>query len=102
MTDNPYAELLTHCTYRPGWTLRIEGPPWLLRIDGHALDSLNPGETVRLPHMFPIPSILSVNRFYLWVAERLTDCERHESREWFKVDGMRYLDPHAPPDSLYR
>lgn len=104
--------LLNGVTYRPGVTLQIvdngDGR-YLLRVNRYEPDSRNPARTVFLPHVFPIPaSYTDPDRqlwsdWFTWLAARLVDTERHESREWFKVDGVAWIDPHeSEPESLYR
>lgn len=33
--------------------------------------------------------------FFSWFANWLIQLEKHESQEWFKVDGELFVDPHA-------
>lgn len=110
--DHPW---LAGVEYKPGWTFAyhaphafvtwsatdskqaVWSPPWTrLTITVECVDSTSqcPGP-FRLSHEFfaerPFPDRPS---FLAWLAECVLAVERHESREFFKVDGERWLDPH--------
>lgn len=100
--------ILKYVTYTPDariYHVEAGDGRHLLRVDLTRPDSVRAGMLVRLPHVFVIPDgVLRDNQgFCTWLADRLIECETHESREWFKVDGTRFVDPHVDePGSLYR
>lgn len=100
-------DLLTRVTYMPGTRLSVindgDNTGRYLAVNLRAEDSYYPGSFIRLPHLFPMPDNIDAGNFLPWVADRLIDAARHESREWFRVDGVPFIDPHqAEPGSLYR
>ncbi len=57
-----------------------------------------------LTHTFPIPADFRTDSNWArWIFDRILDVERHESMEWFKVNGVRALAPdHSPGADFYR
>ena len=48
-----------------------------------------------LTHAFAVPPYTDTREgFFDWLASVLIDVERHESREFFKVGGQHWCDPH--------
>ena len=105
--------LLSHVTYRPGWTVEAFPTPyggrtWVL-IDAEVLDSekydptipveenYRRGNTTRVGVRAVVPQFIFGAEFFDWLGKRLIRCERHESREFFKVDGTPWNDPHKVP-----
>ncbi len=110
-TYGPLNDLLAKVTYRPGWRIWVENdhywlagttsgvtlPDRLLHIDAVVADSNQEDYSeLRLSHIFAVPPWADhdADRFFNWLAETLIAVERHESREFFKVDGRRFIDPH--------
>lgn len=61
-------------------------------------NSYRPGEHMRLQFHNMVPSYLCENeaQFIDFVSRCLEEFEIHEAREWFKVNGQVYNDPHDP------
>jgi hypothetical protein len=106
-------DILKRCTYKPGWVLYVEGDsytrwtgtsnfisPRMLRVAVKVPDSNDTDKDVQLVHSFEVPPYVMETEgddddvFLGWVSHCLLYVERHESREFFKVDGKRYVDPH--------
>lgn len=96
---------LEKVTYKPGWRLSIGSPhtDMIYGYQTHFLivqtlvpDSYRPDEMFPLSvsAVIPPPVIMDEGAFMHWLARHLIDIERHESREWFKVDGLVFDDPH--------
>lgn len=91
--------LLGHVTYRPGWLFlayqgRHEGPH--LQITTVVPDAYNPDETTTLDIHTSIPPMETPAQFYTWVGWRLARIESHEQREFYRIDGVPWDDPHKP------
>ncbi len=103
LTKQQIADELTRVTYRPGWALSVytdvhQGPT--LRIIATVQDGYNPDATIDLGIDARIPDIITTpDLFHRWLLWRLLEVEAHECREYFRVDGHLYRDPHeqAPP-----
>lgn len=96
-------EMLKKVTYKPGWTIEPYAPhgsydDFGIRIEFKAEDTRNPGRTARVTARERIPEFVIVRRdpkrFFIAVQEALFKVERHESQEWFWVDGQIFDDPH--------
>lgn len=88
--------------YKPGWhfALRVfredgEARCWAFYVTSDTEDSLNPPKRIRVLHEFLVPPA-SYNRdtWAAWLHDRVTDVERHECNEFFKIDGVREFAPH--------
>lgn len=89
-------------TYRPGWTITAHPCPvgdrvWIL-IDAEVIDSEDWSKTTRVGVRAVVPDFDSPREFYNWLGWRLIRCERHESREFFQVDGRPWDSPHKTPE----
>ena len=86
--------------YRPGWQISVfqdphEGPK--LRVVATVIDGYHPDQTTDLGINSRIPDIIeNEDQFYRWILWRLLEIEAHECREYFRVDGRLYRDPHDP------
>lgn len=109
-------ELLAKFTYKPGWVFEIDRRPELpvpvvLSIKFATLDSRSAwvsecrecrgfiGARTPVAGQFPIPHRLSRTAdpealFYSFLRNTIWFVERHESDEWFQVDGELMFDPH--------
>lgn len=98
-------EWLSKVTYKKGWTFKIvlrddsanifDFNSFILRIFIETIDS-NSGEPrtiVTQNIMHPIIQY-SENHFWSFVYDRIHEAETHESREFFRVNGEKILDPH--------
>jgi len=91
--------LLERVSYRAGWTFTAhecpfdaDGRPWI-HIDGAVPDAHGPRLT-RINVRAVVPNFFAPNEFYRWLADRLIYIERHESREFFWVEGRVFDSPH--------
>lgn len=94
-------ELLERFTYKPGWVFHAmkhdhEGD-WI-SIEVTLENSYEPGTTTDIRVNSPVPPYASNHDFYEWLMWRLERFESHECREWFKVDGLVFSDPHEQID----
>lgn len=88
------AGLVATIRYKPGWSFKIGGPnSRFLCVFANTPDSRKPG-TRTTQHQFEIPDGLDERGFCRWVFDRLLDCERHETGEFFAVGGFRPFYPH--------
>lgn len=101
--------LLSRITYKPSWTLTIECSPdgpilvgsWQVEADSTGSISLIPGDTLAISGkvMVPFSVLTNEHAFFEWVRVAVRGWERHESDEWFKLDGIPMHNPHAPLSS---
>jgi hypothetical protein len=91
---------LDRVSYRPGWKIEYHegdwGDGWIV-VRAKVPDTYDPGREVEILHTGRVPSYLlddDEETFIHWLAHFLQGVERHESREWFRVDGAIYDDPH--------
>lgn len=104
--------------HRPGWRYEILGAPPayaasdyyrgpVIRIHADVIDSHPPNETLHIVHTFNVPGYFVEKQdwddklFFDWVWAETLGVERHEAREFFRVDGERYKDPHASTQTMY-
>lgn len=99
----PYADIeatVSRMAYRPGWSLSTfidphEGPK--LRILASVPDGYHPGRSIDLGITARIPTLVrSRADLAEWVLWRLLEVEAHECREYFRIGGVLYRDPHDP------
>lgn len=87
----------------PGWTLTVEdgnheGP--FIRLVANVPNSYDPVTNITLDIHVDIGDILAIrdltfDQFYDWLDHRLMRAIIHEHHEWFQIDGMPWVDPHA-------
>lgn len=96
------ATVIESVTYKPGWVFKVGGPlRSMLCIFTTTPDSNNPTRTRTTQHQFPLPD-LSGRELVRWVYDRILDVERHETGEFFRVDGFRPFFPnHQDEGSPY-
>lgn len=96
--------IVERCEYKPGWEIHISdgdlfnlGEP-ILKIKFKTADSRFPDRiiSVGMSHTVPEHVTMSLNkkRFIHWVLDMVMKVEIHEIKEWFKVDGEIFDDPH--------
>jgi hypothetical protein len=90
--------LLDQVEYKDGWRFSIyehpfEGP--FLRIEFDVRDSYNSGESVTLGINSFVPPCRQQYQFLDWLLYRIIRIEVHEAREFFKINGVPYEDPHV-------
>lgn len=91
-------------TFMPGWELSVfldpfEGP--VFRVVAKVPNSYS-DEPVTLQINSRIPWQTSIEDFRLWCLWRCDQIMRHETREWFKIDGKPLYDPHDPVEPALR
>jgi hypothetical protein len=87
--------------YKPGWKIRLDEVPLgsrtslSLHVSFTTEDTWNPGRTTLIGMRFPLDAPVrdAVQLDHL-VLDCLDQCERHETREWLKIDGVARFDPH--------
>lgn len=97
-------DLLATFTYKPGWrfkrhegTLDIE----VLAVpDSAAWVKLGERRLINVRHLRTIPPVPMVehwdrDRWMRWLLDEIDATERHETREFFCVDGELPFDPHG-------
>jgi len=85
-------------TYKPGWVFALipnyGATSWGIHVSFDTEDTFNPGHDIKIGfrRTMPIPP----NEDYLaaQLLKIIDGIERHEAREWFKVDGQMPFDPH--------
>lgn len=96
-------DLLTHFSYKPGWTFEARPVAFALghydvcvRFEFVTPNSYRPEELIRIASNERVPSYVigKPEKFAHWFQHALFSVERHESREWFRVDGEVFDDPH--------
>lgn len=105
------AEVVSQASYKPGWTFTLqevergqgcEGLTLLIAFD--AQDSCSPnGSSVRGVHLFPVlPANYNREAWEDWILECVHLVERHETHEFFRVNGEQvYFPSHGPGRSPY-
>jgi hypothetical protein len=67
-----------------------------LSVKGELPDADNPGHTTVVNIRTAVPPMPHETYFWVWLNWRLGRIASHEHREGFKVDGIKWDDPHAP------
>ena len=97
------ARILRRITYKPGWTVELYGGdyegPWV-DIRFECPDAYQPDQTTSIRVRSPVPPTFTDADFVEWLLWRIRRVEDHECREWFKVDGSAWADPHRCPGGL--
>lgn len=92
---------LNHVAYRPGWYFDVHPTPfgdgcWIF-VHGPIIDSEDFTHILDVDVRMVVPHFDYDREFYDWLEWRLQRIERHESREFFWVDGKPYNSPHKIP-----
>jgi hypothetical protein len=91
---------LGRVTYKPGWRLLLYrhrfGEGIWLSILAEVPDSNNPTRTTVINVRAAVPPIPDAAYFHEWLNYRLDRVDNHERREFYRVDGAKLHDPHAP------
>ena len=91
------AAVSTMVEYKEGWSLYFSTESGCLagHLSAHVPDSRRP-RWVTFTDYWPVPeAISSVPALYDWLLDKFDEIEQHETREFFKVNGMLWDDPHA-------
>jgi hypothetical protein len=115
MTDTNYRDWLAQASYKPGYHLSMHGRVfgihftyadawgWQRRGDRQGTEYV-----ATVDGSYTVPPGLGERDFYRVISDViLRECEDHERREWFKVGGVCFDDPHRPntpvgPDEIAR
>jgi hypothetical protein len=108
MTHRPdqrsvFEDWLRAVAYRPGVTFSISGEAFEIKV--HTVDSRSARDDLReidvthrtlLPEIdHRLPEAQRRAAFLDFVRDCVLAMERHESQEWFRVNGRMVVDPHA-------
>ena len=94
-------EWLRPITLKPGWRVEYAGS----LPQGHYItvwatepDVCNPGEVFTTAPLFRVSEEITTSaQFYDWLIDVcIPGVETHERWEWFRVNGEKWRDPHAP------
>lgn len=93
---------LRQVSYKPGWRikLRLDQFPMtgFLQISILAMvpDSYHPDDKIEVGSVAVLPpNLCDVDEFARWLGYILREREIHECREWLKVDGKVFDNPHT-------
>lgn len=93
--ERPLRELLRRFAYRPGWTFAVEDGA--LMVTATVIDAENQTATVPLSFRRQLPSVAHFAGDFDWAGWLFTQVltmERHETEEFFRVDGRPVYEPH--------
>lgn len=110
-------QVVDRATYKPGWTLELREsfsfgsaqaplvPETALTIRVQTVDSDDPERAFTVVHYFagPPPGVAADEEASsAWLLGMIMMVERHEAREFFRVDGLRADPPgHGPGEDPY-
>lgn len=96
--------VLERVSYRPGWKIEYldDGMGFArLVVRAPVANTYDPSQQVEILHSFPVPYYIieqgDEQLILKWLARTLQQVEIHESREWFRVNGAIYDNPHESP-----
>lgn len=92
------SEEMDKITYKPGWSWSLYETPWegwWISIRLEVIDSRHPDEVQVQNIRSPLPPFQTISQVHVWMLWRLMRIEVHEAREFYRVDGVLYDDPHA-------
>jgi hypothetical protein len=103
--------LVQRLTYKPKWRFDLaeldreqgsQGLTLCISADGIP-NSLDPSTTTSFLHLMPVfPAAFNERAWQRWLLEQILLVERHESLEFFKIDGESpYFPAHGPGDDPY-
>jgi hypothetical protein len=94
-----FRDELARFTYKPGYTMAISNALFglCLSVTMKCHDTYHPERLIDVGKSTPLHFIRAGNEddFARFVAHELQELEVHESREWFKRDGVIFDNPHA-------
>jgi hypothetical protein len=106
LTIEKLKERVNQFIYRPGWTMEVyegafEGP--MLHVRTVEDDTTKPGEKLEIDVFSPIPPMLSIEQFDLFIHWRLKRIEIHESMEFLRLksNGRAVFYPHLSDRNTY-
>lgn len=96
-----FAEFCHHarrCTYKPNTRIDVYEELRQLRVSFYVPDTEPPHTKIHISMSFSIPDDLAKFPHSMDVFHFVLDCvdqvEKHETREWFCVDGKGMFNPH--------
>jgi hypothetical protein len=105
------AELVSHCSYRPGWQVRLyddydrgQGSRGMtLIITTDTVNSYDHARPMYVDHLFIVPAAAYDERSWRrWLFECFHQVEFHEAMEFFTIDGEKpYAPSHGPGNDPY-
>lgn len=106
-------DLVARCTYRPGWTVRLYGNAYerdtgceglTLSITTDTVNSYHPEQSIHVQHLFIVPAATyNEQSWRRWLFERFLDVEKHETMEFFTIDGVKpFAANHGPGFDPYQ
>jgi hypothetical protein len=97
MTTSEVAEVVSRVTYKPGWRFTVYEGRWEgthLAITTVVPDAYGGPDLVIDVHSM-VPPMRDEAQVHDWLMWRLARIEVHEMREFYRVAGCVYDDPHA-------
>ena len=108
LTHEEIRAILARVSYKPGWTIVARRHPFgtYVLIDATVPDAEYVEQWRRNPYPIEyipstrigvracVPQVSTERDFLDWLAWRMIKVERHESREFFQVDGKPWDSPH--------
>jgi hypothetical protein len=94
--EYPLRNLLRNFTYRPGWMFSVYDG--CLTVHAQVIDANNQTETCPLTSVQQLPmQALHYKDFDWtnWLFRTILDLERHETQEFFRINGQPVYDPHS-------
>jgi hypothetical protein len=102
--------LVSSCTYRPGWAIRLghedrgqDSVGLTLTITTWTVNSYNHDEPMAVQHLFIVPAAAYDERSWQrWLFECFHQVEFHEAMEFFEIAGEKpYAPSHGPGNDPY-
>ena len=92
-------ELLKRFTYKPGWSFQVldtfySQVNFTMLVSYPAKDAFNPDHDIIVGARRPFRVPANEQMFWSQLLAVCDYMERHEAREWFKVDGEMPFNPH--------
>lgn len=107
---NELADLVSKLQYRKGWRFRLydrargQGSNGLtLVINIECVDTYDPEREISIVHYMIVPAASYDRRSWQrWLLDQVLLVERHETCEFFQIDGVRPFAPnHGPGNDPY-
>lgn len=104
------AALVSACTYRPGWGVRLHGMDrgqgstgLTLVITTDTVNSYRHAQPINVNHLFIVPAAAYDERSWRrWLFECFHQVELHEAMEFFTIGGEKpYAPSHGPGSDPY-
>lgn len=99
MTAFGFINIVNQITYKPNWKIHAES--WISNINIRFVfktldrDTEQPIEVVSSESLDErIFKNWDRKRVIVWIYARILKLEEHELNEWFKINGVRYIEPH--------